>query len=628
MIRGDATVSEPRIPPQMPAILGCFLALFFAVFLYIAGESWGVALYRLIADGGAVLLWLISAAGYGWVLLRILGIRRTQSSNAILEFVTAAALGLGAMSLVILGLGLLGSLHHAPAICITAIGDIIALIIVIVKDKNEPIAEPRRLSMSTHHWISVLLAPLAAIVIFADFFPPGVLWGDEPNGYDVVEYHLQVPLEWYEAGKITPLHHNVYSYLPFNVEMHYLLAMHLHGGTNGPWAGMYLAQLMHAAMWALGLIAIYALAGGGARGTIAGSIAAATPWSGLLASVAYNEGGMILWGTLAIGWAMRAKNFREFALAGVFAGFSTGAKLTAAPILLAGIPAATIVTAIFFRSRPQIASCILFVVCGFLALSPWLIRNEIWTGNPLFPEAMNLLGKAHFSAVQAERWREAYWPDANHRSIAGHGAALWQQVLADWRYAYALIPLGLAAAILARRNRATVFLSLLAIGQLLIWICFTHLQSRFMVMAIPIIALLISQVDLPGWKIFSATAAVALIAYGTTAIGLKLQSVMHRAPDLVELIGHENIELHPFAGNDPVDLVGDAGAFWYRIPMTRLHYKTVFDVDTSDVNKTIVQDWLEGMPATPNVKIDPGELDRFARTYYGIPSLAGESSSR
>src|SRR5205809_404472 len=78
--------------------------------------------------------------------------------------------------------------------------------------------------------------------------PPGLLWGDEPNGYDVLEYHLQVPREWYELGRIVPLQHNVFSFLPFNVEMHYLLAMHLRGG---PWAAMYLAQLMHVAFIAI-----------------------------------------------------------------------------------------------------------------------------------------------------------------------------------------------------------------------------------------------------------------------------------------------------------------------------------------------------------------------------------------
>ena len=57
-----------------------------------------------------------------------------------------------------------------------------------------------------------------------------------PSGYDVVEYHLQVPREWLELGRITPLHHNVFSFFPFNVEDSQitLLAMNLHAG---PWAG-------------------------------------------------------------------------------------------------------------------------------------------------------------------------------------------------------------------------------------------------------------------------------------------------------------------------------------------------------------------------------------------------------
>jgi len=67
-----------------------------------------------------------------------------------------------------------------------------------------------------------------------------------------------------------------------------------------------------------------------------------------------------------------------------------------------------------------------------------------------------------------------------------------------------------------------------------------------------------------------------------------------------------------------VDLVGDASAFWYQIPMSRLNYKTVFDVDTSDPNQSIDQAWLAGMPKDAAVWPDHEELKRFARTYYGI----------
>src|SRR5213078_1298611 len=92
--------------------------------------------------------------------------------------------------------------------------------------------------------------------IVAALVPPGVMWGDEPHGYDVVEYHLQLPREWYELHRIVPLHHNVFSYFPLATEMHYLLAMQFR---HTPWAGMYVAQLMHVAMSALAVVAVYAM---------------------------------------------------------------------------------------------------------------------------------------------------------------------------------------------------------------------------------------------------------------------------------------------------------------------------------------------------------------------------------
>ena len=49
------------------------------------------------------------------------------------------------------------------------------------------------------------MLPLLSIAAVGALLPPGMLWHpDEPHGYDVVEYHLQIPREWYEAGRIIP----------------------------------------------------------------------------------------------------------------------------------------------------------------------------------------------------------------------------------------------------------------------------------------------------------------------------------------------------------------------------------------------------------------------------------------
>jgi hypothetical protein len=68
--------------------------------------------------------------------------------------------------------------------------------------------------------------------------------------------------------------------------------------------------------------------------------------------------------------------------------------------------------------------------------------------------------------------------------------------------------------------------------------------------------------------------------------------------------------------------VGDANAFWfYQIPMTRLRYRTIFDVDTT--NRGVIEAWA-GPPQSRGgawMLIDPDELERFEKTYQPLPPL-------
>jgi len=54
----------------------------------------------------------------------------------------------------------------------------------------------------------VATVPTIAIVILAACSAPGWLWATEFGGYDVLSYHLQLPREWYDAGRIVPLDHS------------------------------------------------------------------------------------------------------------------------------------------------------------------------------------------------------------------------------------------------------------------------------------------------------------------------------------------------------------------------------------------------------------------------------------
>jgi hypothetical protein len=616
------------------ALLIAWAVIFLGVFFLLAGLSWQLALLRLTQDGGCAVAWLAACIGIGWLLWRCIDPLRGDTAPAALGIATCAALGMGILSLAILGLGLAGWLNHIGAIVIVAVGAIIAVGVIARRGRDFDVSAWLALPAGWNRlWL--VLAPAAAIVVVAAFIPPGLLWGDEPNGYDVVEYHLQVPREWYEAGRIMPLHHNVFSYFPFNVEMHYLLAMQLHGGTSGPWAGMYLAQLMHATMCAVAVLAVYGLAGGGRRGIVAGLLVGAVPWVSLLAPIAYNEGGTLMWGILAIGWAIRARKLRAFLMAGLMAGFAGGSKLPILPLLWVGVP----IVLILVRPVPIgriIVGCAAYLLFAVVALSPWLLRNDVWAHNPVFPEAMSVFGKAHFSAVQAERWREAYLPARDYRSPLGRLEALGSQVIIDWRYGFALLPLGIATMTLTSRNRIAICLLGLLIFQTLFWLLFTHLQSRFMVIAIPILALLVVQSERREWLDLAAVIAIGIACFSDMSVSQKLWRYLQtdrrlEAANGVGIIGRENLEgfrlldTRKLQPGESVDLIGDACAFWYQIPMARLHYKTVFDVDTSDPSKSIIEDWLVGMPRDALPWLDRSaadELGRFARTYYGIPALA------
>jgi hypothetical protein len=57
--------------------------------------------------------------------------------------------------------------------------------------------------------------------------------------------------------------------------------------------------------------------------------------------------------------------------------------------------------------------------------------------------------------------------------------------------------------------------------------------------------------------------------------------------------------------------------------MSRLHYRTVFDVDAKP-GESAIDAWAEGAPADATRLVDPNELRRFNQTYYGIPELPAE----
>ena len=196
--------------------------------------------------------------------------------------------------------------------------------------------------------------------------------------FDVLEYHLQGPKEYFQAGRIAFLPHNVYTNMPFGVEMLHLLGMEVLGDW---WWGGLVGQLLvalYAPAAAVLIAAAAGLAGTRRAAWLAAIIYLSTPWIYRLAVIAYVEGPLCFYHAALIWAAVRVWNDRHLArgswwtLLGLLAGGAMACKYPA--LISAVIPFGLLALADSWRSRS--ARPVLAYVLGWsIVMAPWLART-------------------------------------------------------------------------------------------------------------------------------------------------------------------------------------------------------------------------------------------------------------
>ncbi|ASV75102.1 hypothetical protein THTE_2500 [Thermogutta terrifontis] len=448
-----------------------------------------------------------------------------------------------------------------------------------------------------------------------------------PTDFDVREYHLQAPKEFFQIGAVTFLPHNVYANMPLGAEMHVLGAMVLLGDI---WTGALAGKL---------ILGLYAVAGawlvsvftsryfGSVAGLAAAGIFITTPWvisvsaAGLVdvaLAVMVFAGFVVIWETL--GCSELAKRGGKFFspstdakgtlelpqsavgdvgpegtqklsaifAAGLLAGGTASLKYTG--LAYGAVPMAILAGRLLWRNVRDVKTLIigifLFVLGLGLAGGGWYLKNLVLAGNPVYPMGYALFDGHIWDAAKAARWHRVHSPPGFSPFTLAKDL-LRVTLTSDWQGAL-VAPFAVLGAVKLRRNRL-VFHTLVQVGWIfLIWWFFTHRIDRFWLPMLPFLCVLCG----PG---FATLGELRLRWLGRlvvlTAILWSLLVVTSGAAvynrflaPLAELwndpgrIGQEHVLLNELYSRLPHDAkllsVGEAAVFDLRMPVL---YATCFD---------------------------------------------------
>ncbi len=324
-----------------------------------------------------LLAWLIFAAiCAGDCLVRWLRLGGYLTSGE--RFVLGAAVGFSLLMVIGLALGLLHLFYswiiYAIVILLT-VGFAPSFVkSTFLRGPSAPTA------LKAKREILGLVGAIILLSVFSTFF-----WALAPSiRYDAATYHLAAPAIYIQNHAIVEIPESYQTYWAHYVETLYTFTLLLR---NGP-----LPSLLHFCMFLLSTGLTFAIGArvSGRRTALLGMLLFVTlPILGFEAGTAYID----LFVTFFVGafflsfliWQQTEAPGFLF-ISGILAGIAIGSKLNSLPII---IPVLVWITIRVFRknrfSQKAFFSLLLVFMPVLILWLPWLVRDYLWTGNPIFP---------------------------------------------------------------------------------------------------------------------------------------------------------------------------------------------------------------------------------------------------
>lgn len=327
---------------------------------------------------------------------RILKLLKVQTSTFLEEIVFSVGLGLGCFSYIVLGLGLSGLLYDfifyiifvgLLGIFYSELWYFLRMVFVRITTFN--------LKYTTFSLVCGFFLLLTFILGIILVLVPTIT-------FDVLVYHLAVPEIYVKHHKIIYLPYNCFSNYTFNCEMLFTLGLLLKGDL--------LAKSIHFLFGVLSALSIYSLS----RRYVSPKTAffsiltfCSMPLAIFVIPVAFNDFAITFYEILAvysfINWYMnRASGW--LLVCGISCGLAISVKY------FGGVCFVILALSILILEFRQVGilkaikTTVLFSFLVVLLNIPWLIKNLIFTGNPIFPLFYNIFGGRNWSEFHHSRY--------------------------------------------------------------------------------------------------------------------------------------------------------------------------------------------------------------------------------
>ena len=437
----------------------------------------------VFACTGVILIaaWLIGAG-----MMRLLG--WDGGMNRKERFALGMGVGLNTLSLWTLACGLVGFLN--PAMTIIGLVAAVGFLVYLQRQgKSDPeltlLVIPKPAKPQPIQLCVVIAATLLTLLVFYAGAMP-------PSSYDVREYHLQIPKEWYQQGYVGFVPHNIYGNMPFGAEMHALYAMPLFGW----WWGAIIGKTVIAAYLPLTAFTLYVI-NERLFGRVAGAVSMLlfltfpavfhNSVAGLIDTAAayYFVTGVYVAIISRCPDPEKPTFYRgRIALAGYLAGSAVACKYPS--VLFLVIPVFLWVVA---RRRIDPKAAVIYVTATAAACGLWLGKNLVLTGNPVYPLVYEVFGGKTRTDEKNEQWTKAHRADQSKMTVGHFVGSVREFLYKETWLNPAMIPLALLA--LGSTRRRILLLPLaVCVFDFASWWLFTHRLDRFLLPTYGIVIML------------------------------------------------------------------------------------------------------------------------------------------